>query len=157
MTGTLTPFTDKFTKWKEANKEILDDEQDMPYMEGSMRVYDQTKKDIAELGPAGPRIRDVVTKFTTGEMDEGDLQVLGRELTALNPEQRQKIYRYAALAAQADKKGMGNIEQIALNLGQSVSRSFESMEGPGLVGKDETLALCLRATLHDRAQGDGCA
>ena len=139
MTGMLTPFTDKFAKWKETNKELLDDEQDMPYMEGMLRVYDNTKKDIVSLGPAGPRIRDVVTRFTEGAADEGDLQVLGKELVGLSAEQRQKVYRYAALAAQADKKGMGNIEQIALNLGQVISRGFEFMEGPGLVGKDETL------------------
>ena len=139
MTGTPTPFTDKFTKWKEANKDLLDDEQDMPYLEGAMRVYDQVRADIAELGPAGARIRDVVTKFTEGDLDEGALQVLGRELVALTPEQRQKIYRYAALAAQADKKGMGAIEQAAINLGQSISRGFSFLEGPSLTGTDKTL------------------
>ena len=118
------PLPRSSRKWKETNKELLDDEQDMPYLEGTLRVYDQVRQDIAELGPAGARIRDVVTKFTTGEMGEGELQVLGKELTGLSPEQRQKIYRYAAMAAQSDG-GMGTVEQFARNLGQSISRSFD--------------------------------
>ena len=91
-------------------------------LEGSLRVYQQVKEDIAELGSAGARIKDTLTKLTTGAADEGDLQVLGKELVGLTPEQRQKIYRYVGIAAQQDKAGMGAIEQDARNLGQSLSR-----------------------------------
>jgi len=131
LSGERTSLVDTFSKWKEKNIELVDEEQDADTLQQSMRVLAQAGDDLQAVAPIAAKVYDSLTKFAKGEADEGDLQAIGAELARMPVDQRKKAYRYAILASQASGDfDLNELEQFAKNLGQATARGFGFLEGP---------------------------
>lgn len=137
LDGTSTSTVEMFQKWKEKNRELVSAEDELQFFTSGRRIVQQARSDIEKFKAPAARAWQTLTKFTQGEASEADLQHLGGELAAIPREDRKTLLRYAVIASQASgDDDLSSLEQLAKNLGESISRGFSFLEGPSLTGKD---------------------
>ena len=112
--------------WFEANPEMASDPSKHWMLARSANEFSQRM--LKELDPVkGPAAQTFQTlvNFTQGKTDPDQLSDLAKTLSTMNPEERQKVYQFTAIAAQANQIDRKALSQFAANVGQSFSRGFD--------------------------------
>jgi len=130
LKGTSSGSVELFQKWREKNKEVVTADEELGFELNAFAVVRKAKEDIRAVAPQAARVWQSLTRYNEGEASEQDVRALGTELAAMPRDARQKVYRYAVIAAQANGGDTGPIQQAAKNLGQSIQRGFGWMESP---------------------------
>lgn len=118
--------TDYVKEWETKHKDLLDG--DAGYHAQANRVYNQTLKDIESIRGKGAETFSALMDFTQGKADGDRLSQIAENLSSSTPEERQKVYNYIGLAAEAGHIDRGSLEQFAINMGQSFSRGFDFLD-----------------------------
>lgn len=115
--------TEYVKQWETTHKDLIDG--DAGYHAQANHVYTQALKDIDSIrGKAGETF-SALMDFTQGKADNERITQVAEHLSSSSPEERQKVYRYVGLAAEAGHIDRAGIEQFAINMGQSFTRGFD--------------------------------
>ena len=127
--GQNRPFvdgmTDVFNTWQQKYPELVDGTNDAAFLSQGYKLYYDTINDLDSVRPQAAQTLTTLEKFTKGESDPEALQTLSNTLIGATPEERQKIYKYVTLAAEAGHIDRAGLDQFALNMGQSFTRGFD--------------------------------
>jgi hypothetical protein len=127
--GQNRPFvdgmTDVFNQWQQKYPELVDGTNDAAFLSQAYKLYYDTFNDLDSVRPQAAQTLTTLEKFTKGESDPEALQTLSNTLIGASPEERQKIYKYVTLAAEAGHIDRAGLDQFAINMGQSFSRGFD--------------------------------
>ena len=127
--GQNRPFvdgmTDVFNTWQQKYPELVDGTNDAAFLSQGYKLYYDTFNDLDSVRPQAAQTLTTLEKFTKGESDPEALQTLSNTLIGASPEERQKIYKYVTLAAEAGHIDRAGLDQFAINMGQSFSRGFD--------------------------------
>lgn len=92
--------------------------------------------DIESVRPAAAKTFDTLLALSQGRTEEGQLESLAQTLTSLDQDGRNKVYRYATLAAESGQVDRAAILTLAKNLGQTLSRGFDFIPARGLQDRE---------------------
>jgi hypothetical protein len=127
--GQNRPFvdgmTDVFNQWQQKYPELVDGTNDAAFLSQGYKLYYDTINDLDSVRPQAAQTLSTLEKFTKGESDPESLQTLSNTLIGATPEERQKIYKYVTLAAEAGHIDRAGLDQFALNMGQAFTRGFD--------------------------------
>lgn len=127
--GQNRPFvdgmTDVFNTWQQKYPELVDGTNDAAFLSQGYKLYYDTFNDLDSVRPQAAQTLTTLEKFTKGESDPEALQTLSNTLIGASPEERQKIYKYVTLAAEAGHIDRAGLDQFAINMGQSFTRGFD--------------------------------
>jgi len=127
--GQNRPFvdgmTDVFNTWQQKYPELVDGTNDAAFLSQGYKLYYDTINDLDSVRPQAAQTLTTLEKFTKGESDPEALQTLSNTLIGASPEERQKIYKYVTLAAEAGQIDLAGLDQFALNMGQAFTRGFD--------------------------------
>jgi len=127
--GQNRPFvdgmTDIFNQWQQKYPELVDGTNDAAFLSQGYKLYYDTINDLDSVRPQAAQTLSTLEKFTKGESDPESLQTLSNTLIGATPEERQKIYKYVTLAAEAGHIDRAGLDQFAINMGQSFTRGFD--------------------------------
>jgi hypothetical protein len=127
--GQNRPFvdgmTEVFNQWQQKYPELVDGENDAAFLSQGYKLYYDTINDLDSVRPQAAQTLSTLEKFTKGESDPESLQTLSNTLIGTTPEERQKIYKYVTLAAEAGHIDRAGLDQFALNMGQAFTRGFD--------------------------------
>jgi GNAT superfamily N-acetyltransferase/murein L,D-transpeptidase YafK len=115
--------TEYVKQWEEQHKDLIGG--DAGFHAQANRVYNQTLKDIESIRGRGAETFSALMDFTQGKADDERIAQVAERLSSSTPEERQKVYSYIGLAAEAGHIDRAGIEQFAINMGQSFSRGFD--------------------------------
>lgn len=127
--GKRTSGVDAFQKWAEKNPDLFSADEYLDLFVSRRGVVQQAQEDIRAVAPQAARVWQSLTRYNAQEATEQDILALGAELVSMPRAARDKVFRYAAIAAQASGEGMVPIEQAARNLEKSIVRSFAAFGG----------------------------
>ena len=127
--GVDRPFTDGmtgvFNEWSKKYPELVDGKEDAAFLAQSYKLYYDTINDLDAVRPIAGKTLSTLDAFTKGNSSREDIQNLAQTLSQATPEDRQKVYKYVTLGAEAGQIDRAGLEQFAINLGQSISRGFD--------------------------------
>ena len=127
--GQIRPFvdgmTEVFNQWQGKYPELVDGKNDAAFLSQGYKLYYDTINDLDTVRPQASKALSTLTSFTQGNANDEDMQSLANDFVSAPPEDRQKIYKYVTLAAQAGQIDRAGIEQFAVNMGQSFTRGFD--------------------------------
>ena len=127
--GVNRPFvegmTGVFNEWQQKYPELVDGKEDAAYLAQAYKLYYDTINDLDAVRPIAGKTLSTLDAFTKGNASGEDLQSLAQTLAQATPEDRDRVYKYVTLGAQAGQIDRAGIEQFAINLGQSFSRGFD--------------------------------
>lgn len=127
--GKRTSGVDAFQKWTDKNQDLFNADEYLDLFVSRRGVVQQAKEDMEAVAPQAARVWQSLMRYNNEEASEQDILALGTELVAMPREARDKVFRYAAIAAQASGEGMAPIEQAARNFEKSIARSFGGVAG----------------------------
>ena len=112
--------------WFEENPEMSADPSKHWMIARSANEFSQRMlKEIAPVKAPAAQTFQTLVNFTQGKTDPDQLSDLAMTLGRMKPEERQKVYQFTAIAAQANQIDRKALSQFAMNLGQSFSRGFD--------------------------------
>ena len=127
--GQNRPFvdgmTEVFNQWQQKYPELVDGQNDAAFLSQGYKLYYDTINDLDTVRPQASKALSTLTSFTQGNATDEDMQSLANDFVGAPPEDRQKIYKYVTLAAQAGQIDRAGIEQFAVNMGQAFTRGFD--------------------------------
>lgn len=127
--GQTRPFvdgmTEVFNQWQQKYPELVDGKNDAAFLSQGYKLYYDTINDLDTVRPQASKALSTLTSFTQGNATDEDMQSLANDFVGAPPEDRQKIYKYVTLAAQAGQIDRAGIEQFAVNMGQAFTRGFD--------------------------------
>jgi len=127
--GQTRPFvdgmTEVFNQWQQKYPELVDGKNDAAFLSQGYKLYYDTINDLDTVRPQASKALSTLTAFTQGNATDEDMQSLANDFVGAPPEDRQKIYKYVTLAAQAGQIDRAGIEQFAINMGQAFTRGFD--------------------------------
>lgn len=127
--GQNRPFvdgmTEVFNEWQAKYPELVDGQNDAAFLSQGYKLYYDTINDLDTVRPQASKALSTLTAFTQGNATDEELQSLANDFVGAPPEDRQKIYKYVTLAAQAGQIDRSGLEQFAINMGQSFTRGFD--------------------------------
>lgn len=127
--GQNRPFvdgmTEVFNQWQGKYPELVDGKNDAAFLSQGYKLYYDTINDLDTVRPQASKALSTLTAFTQGNSSDEELQSLANDFVGAPPEDRQKIYKYVTLAAQAGQIDRAGLEQFAINMGQSFTRGFD--------------------------------
>ena len=127
--GQNRPFvdgmTEVFNEWQGKYPELVDGKNDAAFLSQGYKLYYDTINDLDTVRPQASKALSTLTAFTQGNSSDEELQSLANDFVGAPPEDRQKIYKYVTLAAQAGQIDRAGLEQFAVNMGQSFTRGFD--------------------------------
>jgi hypothetical protein len=127
--GQNRPFvdgmTEVFNQWQGKYPELVDGKNDAAFLSQGYKLYYDTINDLDTVRPQASKALSTLTSFTQGNATDEDMQSLANDFVGAPPEDRQKIYKYVTLAAQAGQIDRAGIEQFAINMGQAFTRGFD--------------------------------
>jgi hypothetical protein len=127
--GQNRPFvdgmTEVFNQWQQKYPELVDGKNDAAFLSQGYKLYYDTINDLDTVRPQASKALSTLTSFTQGNATDEDMQSLANDFVGAPPEDRQKIYKYVTLAAQAGQIDRAGIEQFAINMGQAFTRGFD--------------------------------
>jgi hypothetical protein len=127
--GQTRPFvdgmTEVFNQWQQKYPELVDGKNDAAFLSQGYKLYYDTINDLDTVRPQASKALSTLTSFTQGNATDEDMQSLANDFVGAPPEDRQKIYKYVTLAAQAGQIDRAGIEQFAINMGQAFTRGFD--------------------------------
>lgn len=127
--GQNRPFvdgiTEVFNQWQGKYPELVDGKNDSAFLSQGYKLYYDTINDLDTVRPQASKALSTLTAFTQGNASDEEMQSLANDFVAAPPEDRQKIYKYVTLAAQAGQIDRSGLEQFAINMGQSFTRGFD--------------------------------
>jgi hypothetical protein len=127
--------TEYVKQWEEQHKDLIGG--DAGFHAQANRVYNQTLKDIESIRGRGAETFSALMDFTQGKADDERIAQVAEHLSSSTPEERQKVYNYIGLAAEAGHIDRAGIEQFAINMGQSFSRGFDFIPQGTLQGQED--------------------
>ena len=101
--------------------------------------------DMESVRPAAAKTFDTLLALSQGRAEEGQLESLAQSLTSLDQEGRNKVYRYATIAAESGQVDRAAILTLAKNLGQTFSRGFDFIPARGLQDRETGIDSMLNA------------
>ncbi|GAT35623.1 hypothetical protein TSACC_3694 [Terrimicrobium sacchariphilum] len=131
LDGRQTKLAPAFRQWADANRKLIDDKNESPFLTEAFKSYRGTLADIEKYREPAADVWNTLTAVTQGKAGDQDVARLGERIATMPRDARQKVFAYAAIAAEANGVDRGAFAQVAKNLGESVSRSF------GFVGNFE--------------------
>lgn len=149
LAGKETFFSPTFKAWADANRDLIDEEGETPYLTQAFTIYRQALWDIDRLKEPAAKGWDVLTKFTQGAATDQDVLDFAKTMADLPTEDRNQVYSYIATAAKARQIDMRTVDQIAKNFGESVSRSFDFVGKLDLNGQESAVRQMV-AFLNDK-------
>ena len=127
--GQNRPFvdgmTEVFNEWQSKYPELVDGQNDAAFLSQGYKLYNDTIRDLDTVRPQASKALSTLTAFTQGSATDEELQSLANDFVGAPPEDRQKIYKYVTLAAQAGQIDRAGLEQFAVNMGQAFTRGFD--------------------------------
>jgi hypothetical protein len=127
--GQNRPFvdgmTEVFNQWQQKYPELVDGKNDAAFLSQGYKLYYDTINDLDTVRPQASKALSTLTSFTQGNATDEDMQSLANDFVGAPTEDRQKIYKYVTLAAQAGQIDRAGIEQFAINMGQAFTRGFD--------------------------------
>jgi hypothetical protein len=127
--GQNRPFvdgmTEVFNEWQAKYPELVDGQNDAAFLSQGYKLYNDTINDLDTVRPQASKALSTLTAFTQGNASDEELQSLANDFVGAPPEDRQKIYKYVTLAAQAGQIDRAGLEQFAVNMGQAFTRGFD--------------------------------
>jgi hypothetical protein len=127
--GQNRPFvdgmTEVFNQWQQKYPELVDGKNDAAFLSQGYKLYYDTINDLDTVRPQASKALSTLTSFTQGNATDEEMQSLANDFVGAPPEDRQKIYKYVTLAAQAGQIDRAGIEQFAINMGQAFTRGFD--------------------------------
>lgn len=127
--GQTRPFvdgmTEVFNQWQQKYPELVDGKNDAAFLSQGYKLYYDTFNDLDTVRPQASKALSTLTSSTQGNATDEDMQSLANDFVGAPPEDRQKIYKYVTLAAQAGQIDRAGIEQFAINMGQAFTRGFD--------------------------------
>lgn len=127
--GQNRPFvdgmTEVFNEWQSKYPELVDGQNDAAFLSQGYKLYNDTIRDLDTVRPQASKALSTLTAFTQGSATDEELQSLASDFVGAPPEDRQKIYKYVTLAAQAGQIDRAGLEQFAVNMGQAFTRGFD--------------------------------
>jgi len=127
--GQNRPFvdgmTEVFNEWQGKYPELVDGKNDAAFLSQGYKLYYDTINDLDTVRPQASKALSTLTAFTQGNSSDEELQSLANDFVGAPPEDRQKIYKYVTLAAQAGQIDRAGLEQFAVNMGQAFTRGFD--------------------------------
>ena len=127
--GQTRPFvdgmTEVFNQWQQKYPELVDGKNDAAFLSQGYKLYYDTINDLDTVRPQASKALSTLTSFTQGNASDEDMQSLANDFVSAPPEDRQKIYKYVTLAAQAGQIDRSGIDQFAINMGQAFTRGFD--------------------------------
>jgi hypothetical protein len=127
--------TEYVKQWETKHKDLIGG--DAGFHAQANRVYNQTLKDIESIRGRGAETFSALMDFTQGKADDERIAQVAEHLSSSTPEERQKVYNYIGLAAEAGHIDRAGIEQFAINMGQSFSRGFDFIPQGTLQGQED--------------------
>jgi hypothetical protein len=118
-------MTEVFNQWQQKYPELVDGKNDAAFLSQGYKLYYDTINDLDTVRPQASKALSTLTSFTQGNATDEDMQSLANDFVGAPPEDRQKIYKYVTLAAQAGQIDRAGIEQFAVNMGQAFTRGFD--------------------------------
>ena len=118
-------MTEVFNQWQGKYPELVDGKNDAAFLSQGYKLYYDTINDLDTVRPQASKALSTLTSFTQGNATDEDMQSLANDFVSAPPEDRQKIYKYVTLAAQAGQIDRAGIEQFAVNMGQAFTRGFD--------------------------------
>jgi hypothetical protein len=115
--------TEYVKEWETTHKDLISG--DDGYHSQANSIYKQTLKDIESIRGKGAETFSALMDFTQGKVDNERITQVADHLSSSTPEERQKVYRYIGVAAEAGHIDRAGIEQFAINMGQSFTRGFD--------------------------------
>lgn len=127
--GVDRPFTDGmtgvFNEWSKKYPELVDGKEDAAFLAQSYKLYYDTINDLDSVRPIAGKTLSTLDAFTKGNSTPEDMNALADTLAQATPQEREKVYNYVRLGAEAGQIDRGAMEQFAINFGQSISRGFD--------------------------------
>ncbi len=127
--GQNRPFvdgmTEVFNQWQQKYPELVDGQNDAAFLAQGYKVYYDIINDVDTVRKQASKALSTLTAFTQGNATDEDMQSLANDFVSAPPEDRQKIYKYVTLAAQAGQIDRAGLEQFAINMGQAFTRGFD--------------------------------
>ena len=118
-------ITNEFNQWKAKYPELVDGKNDAAFLSQGYKLYYDVFNDIESVRGKASKALSTLTAYTQGNATDEDMQSLANDFVGAPPEDRQKIYKYVTLAAQAGQIDRAGIEQFAVNMGQAFTRGFD--------------------------------
>jgi hypothetical protein len=115
--------TEYVKEWETKHKDLISG--DAGYHAQANSIYKQTLKDIESIRGKGAETFSALVDFTQGKADNERITQVADHLSSSTPEERQKVYRYIGVAAEAGHIDRAGIEQFAINMGKGLSRTFD--------------------------------
>jgi hypothetical protein len=122
--GAQTPVASTWTAWKEKHAELLDGEEDLPYLAAAVADRNEFQQVVDKYkGLAAPGLA-LLKRFTAGETDSQDMADFARTLAESPVEDQDKVIELIALAADGGQIDRGDLKEFAKSFGQTFSRGF---------------------------------
>ena len=130
--GAQTPVASTWTAWKEKHAELLDGEEDLPYLAAAVADRNEFQQVVDKYkGLAAPGLA-LLKRFTAGETDSQDMADFARTLAASPVEDQDKVIDLIALAADGGQIDRGAIKEFARSMGQTFMRGFNFIPQRGM-------------------------
>ena len=99
-------MTEVFNQWQQKYPELMDGKNDAAFLSQGYKRYYDTINDLDTVRPQASKALTTLKSFTEGNASGEDLQSLANDFISAPPEDRQKIYKYVTLAAQAGQSDL---------------------------------------------------
>jgi len=130
--GAQTPVASTWTAWKEKHAELLDGEEDLPYLAAAVADRNDFQQVVDKYkGLAAPGLA-LLKRFTAGETDSQDMADFARTLAESPVEDQDKVIDLIALAADGGQIDRGAIKEFARSMGQTFMRGFNFIPQRGM-------------------------
>jgi hypothetical protein len=132
MAGAQTPAAATWTAWKQEHAELLDGEEDLPYLAAAVADRNEFQQVVDKYkGLAAPGLA-LLKRFTAGETDSQDMADFARTLAESPVEDQDKVIDLIALAADGGQIDRGAIKEFARSMGQTFTRGFNFIPQRGM-------------------------
>lgn len=132
VAGKITPAAQTWTAWREKHAELLDGEEDLPYLAASVADRNEFQQVVDKYKPLAAPGLALLQKFTAGEARQEELSDFARTLAESPVEDQDKVIDLIALAADGGQIDRTALKEFARSMGQTFSRGFNFIPQRGM-------------------------
>ncbi len=143
LAGKETMLAPTFQEWAVRHRDLIDGKEETAFLTGAFRQYRASLEEVKRLREPAGRTLSVLTAYSDGAATDEDVFTLGQTLASLPDEDRRKVLGYVGLAADARGFKRDVFEQLAKNIGESISRGFDWISKGNLASQEDWAAMWL--------------
>jgi hypothetical protein len=143
--GADTPAVDTWKAWKEKHRELVGDEDDLPYLAAAVAERNEFKQVVDKYKHLASPGLDLLKKFTAGEASGEELSDFAKTLARVPREEQDMVIDLIALGADGGQIDRGALKEFATSLGQTFSRGFNFIPQSVLQQKEVGVTAMLEA------------